>query len=257
MNSLYEISGDLLAVFDKIEQQGGELLPEDEEALVIHQEELKDKLLNYYQYLETLKDNILACKTEEERLKALRKSRENKVELLKKNMLYAVQQFGSVGKSGNNVIELPIVKLSTRRSEVVIEDEKRLKYLYNELKRLINELYANDMLKPNIEWDIQGLCDTLNANIKAEMKNNGDLEYFIPFTPFDLSLIVIDVECGCNIESLFKYNNGIAHVIAAEFSAESKLSVNKTAAKECLKNIDDIQFLSCCHKEVNYSLQIK
>ena len=55
----------------------------------------------------------------------------------------------------------------------------------------------------------------------------------------------------------FKYDTGIAHVVAADFSAESKLSINKTAAKEYLKEIDDISVISCCHKEVNYSLQIK
>lgn len=257
MAALYQIEQDMLSIYDKIEQQGGEILPEDEQALMITREDFKDKLSGYNDYMNELSHNIDACKQEEARIKALRKSYEGRLDTSKKVVLNAVQQFGVQTKSGGWAIEFPTFKFSTRRSESVVGDEKRLNYLYNELKRLLKELYTNGMLIPNINWDLQGLCDTINANIRAEMDNNGDLDCYIPFTTVDLQLIDIEVECSCSLAALFNYDTGIAHVVACDSGAKSELSINKITAKEYLKTTEDIGIISCCHKEANYSLQMK
>lgn len=257
MAALYQIEQDMLSIYDKIEQQGGEILPEDEQALMITREDFKDKLSGYNDYMNELSHNIDACKQEEARVKALRKSYEGRLDTSKKVVLNAVRQFGVQTKTGGWAIEFPTFKFSTRRNESIVGDEKRLNYLYNELKRLLRELYTNGMLTPNIDWDLQGLCDIINANIKAEMDNNGDLDYYIPFTTVDLQLIDIEVECGCSLAALFNYDTGIAHVVACDSGAKSELSINKTTAKEYLKATEDIGIISCCHKEANYSLQMK
>lgn len=257
MASLYNIQQDLLTIYDKIEQQDGEILPEDEQALAVTQENFREKLEGYNQYMGKLKTDVDACKQEEKRIKSLRESYESRLNTAKKVVLDAVQKFGVQTKTGGYAIEFPTFKFSTRRNESVIGDEKRLNYLYNELKRLLRELYINDMLTPHIDWDIQGLCDTINANIKAEMDYSGDLDYYIPFTTVDLQLIDITIECGCNLESLFTHDTGIAHVLACDTAAKSELSINKTCAKEYLKATEDINIISCCHKEANYSLQTK
>ena len=46
MASLYNISQDILAIYDKIDQQEGEIFPEDEQALMITKKNLKKNLLD-------------------------------------------------------------------------------------------------------------------------------------------------------------------------------------------------------------------
>lgn len=257
MASLYNISQDILTIYDKIDQQGGEILPEDEQVLMITREEFKDKLTGYNGYIGELNSNIDACKKEEARIKALRKSYEGRLDTTKKVVLNAVQQFGTQTKNGGYVIEFPTFKFSTRRSEVIVEDKLRLEYLEKELNRLIRELYNNGMLNPNIEWDIQGLCDTMNANIKAEMEMNGEEAIFIPFTPMDLDLIDIEIVSKCKMSNIFKMDNGVANIMAKGGVIKEEISIDKTCAKDYLSATQDVNIISCCHKETNYNLQIK
>ena len=113
------------------------------------------------------------------------------------------------------------------------------------------------MLNPNIEWDIQGLCDTINANIKAEMEMNEEESIFIPFTPMDLDLIDIEIVSKCKISNLFRTDNGIANVMAKGDVVKQEISIDKAYAKDCLSATQDVNVISCCHKETNYNLQIK
>lgn len=258
MDSLYQISSDLTSIFDKIEAQGGELLPEDEEALVIKQDELNTKLTNYVQYMRSIENDIAACKEEENRIKALRKSRENKVENIKKVMLGTVMRFGVIGKSGNFIVELPTVKLSTRRSESIVGDEVRLEYLKKEIIRLINELDDAAMFMPDMDWDMEALCGTINANVAAEMEADNCREAFVPFTPTDLSLITISYTVKTTVERLFKEDNGAGEAIAKNKSLLIDIGIDKTTAKDYIKACNgDANIVSCCHTEVNQSLQIK
>ena len=257
MAALYQIEQDMLSIYDKIEQQGGEILPEDEQALMITREDFKDKLSGYNNYINELNNNINACKQEENRVKTLRKSYEGRLNTSKKVVLNAVQQFGMQTKTGGYAIEFPTFKFSTRRSESVIVDELRLQYLEKELTRLLYELNANGMLNPNIEWDIQGLCDTMNTNIKAEMENDGVSNAYLPFTPVDLELINIEVTSCCNIANLFRMDNGVANVLSKGGTTKVELNVDKNVAKDYLNINEDIEVVSCCHKEVNYNLQMR
>ena len=257
MAALYQIEQDMLSIYDKIEQQGGEILPEDEQALMVTREDFKDKLSGYNNYMNELSHNIDACKQEEARVKALRKAYEGRLDTTKKVVLNAVQQFGTQTKSGGWAIEFPTFKFSTRRSEYVVADELRMHYLDIELRRLLRELYTNSMLNPNIEWDMQGLCDTLNANIKAMMEDENVGDKYLPITPMDLELIEITVESSCSIANMFRVDNGIAPLLPKGGALKAELSLNKVTAKEYLKATEDANIISCCHKEANYSLQMK
>ena len=86
---------------------------------------------------------------------------------------------------------------------------------------------------------------------------NGEENIFIPFTPMDLDLINIDIECTCKIGNLFRIDNGIANVIAKGYVNKQEISIDKIYAKDCLSAAQDVNVISCCHKETNYSLQTK
>lgn len=257
MESLYNIEQDMIALYDKIEEQGGEILPEDEQALAINHENFMNKMEGYNHYLHKLDNDISACKAEEDRIKSLRKRMESRRDAAKKNVLSAVQNFGVPTKTGGYAVEFATFKFSTRRSESVVEDEKRLEYLNKELNRFIYSLYDNGMLNPDINLDLQGLCDSINANIKAEMESDGCSHLYIPFTPNDLYLINIDVKSSCKLFSLFTTDNGVAQVLCKGATLSTELNVDKTTAKNYLKATQDVNIISCCHKEVNYSLQMK
>jgi len=256
MANLYNIEQDMIALYDKIEQQGGEILPEDEEQLVITQENFNSKMEGYNQYLHKLDNDIAACKAEEERVKLIRKGIESRKETAKKTVLTAVQQFGIQTKSGGYCIEFPTFKFSTRRSESIKEDDIRLGYLKRELDRLIHELYSYGMLHPHIDWDLDGLCNTMNANIKAEMETDGVIDKYLPFTPTDLEMIEVSYSTKSSIANAFRTDNGIFKPII-NIGIDFDLNVNKIIAKDYLKATNDVNIISCCHKEANYSLQMK
>ena len=56
MASLYNISQDILAIYDKIDQQEGEIFPEDEQALMITKEEFTDLILEHKNWDNRLND---------------------------------------------------------------------------------------------------------------------------------------------------------------------------------------------------------
>ena len=69
MDSLYQISEDLLAIFANIEENEGEVTEEELQALEIKQEELNEKLSSYKKAIRVWNADVDACKAEEKRLK--------------------------------------------------------------------------------------------------------------------------------------------------------------------------------------------
>ena len=99
MNSLYQISDELLSIFANIEANEGEVTEEELLALEIKQEELNEKLSSYKKAIRCWESDIDACKQEEKRIKAARQVKENRIDKLKDRMLGAVLQFGYEGKA--------------------------------------------------------------------------------------------------------------------------------------------------------------
>lgn len=121
--SLFTIQNELLSIFQELEENGGELTTELEEALSIHQGDLAVKLSGYRSYHACIEHDIALCEKEEARIRDIRKSKERVLERLKGAMLQAVLLFGNDTKTGGKVLELygegSIAKLSTRKSEQV------------------------------------------------------------------------------------------------------------------------------------------
>lgn len=151
MNTLYQISEELLAIFANIEENEGEVTEEELQSLEIKQEELNEKLASYKKAIRVWNADIDACKAEEKRLKDARTVKENRIEKLKSRMLNAVLTFGYEGKPNakgrtNHYYELPDGRMYTRTNEGVELDENRLTILKNLIPVVCSESYRLDIV---------------------------------------------------------------------------------------------------------------
>ena len=112
--NLYEITQEAqyLAVLLETEELTAEL----EEALIINQDQLQAKAVNYAKVIANYQAESDTIDQEIKRLKAMKESRDKKVEWLKESVKKAMLV------SGIEKVESPIFKLSVRRSEAVEVD---------------------------------------------------------------------------------------------------------------------------------------
>ena len=255
MSSLYKISEDLLNLFSQIESQEGEVDEDQLQALAINEEELKQKLTNYHQAIQSWTADVKDCKDEEKRIATRRKIYENRINRLKSNMLTAVQTFGVEGKT-NKFIELPTVRLYTRNSNAVQVSEARIQILIKALSELWNELIYHGALYTGEDTDLQGILDVINANIKAEYGDD-----FIPFTKKDLYSLKVTVSHTMSIADLFLSDDD-AHIIKAynKFPLKSEI-IDATLKEEWKRNIElcgeQDEQITLAEIVTNQSIQIK
>ena len=198
MSSLYQISEDILRIFDEVEQNDGEITDEQYDALTIKQEELKTKLDAYVKAIKSWEVDEKALKDEKKRFNDRQNVFKNRIERLKSAALEAVLNFGEHGKS-NMFIELPTCRLFSRASKSVEIDEERIRIFMSEFERYIRELVNTDVLYAGKDVDLQGILDCINANCRAE---HG--EDFEQFTLNDLIAMKINVSQTASVYDLFK-----------------------------------------------------
>ena len=124
MSTIFSISNDYLSIIADIEDEEGVLIEEIEARLRINHDELEGKAKAYHHIIGITKGQISVIDEEIERLKKLKKTRENLIERLKKYILEATLLFGVEGKSGNKVLEFDTVKFYTQNTESIIIDDK-------------------------------------------------------------------------------------------------------------------------------------
>ena len=93
-----------------------ELTPELEQALIINQDQLQAKAVNYAKVIANYQAESDAIDQEIKRLKAMKDSREKKIDWLKESVKKAMLV------SGIEKVESPLFKLAVRRSEAVEVD---------------------------------------------------------------------------------------------------------------------------------------
>jgi hypothetical protein len=111
MKSIYQLTTEALEIASLLEEN--ELTPEIEQALVINQDELKEKALNYAYVIRTFEDDVTAIDSEIKRLRALKEAKTNSIERLKECISTAMNIYGI------EKVESPLLKLSFRKSEAV------------------------------------------------------------------------------------------------------------------------------------------
>lgn len=175
MNSLYEINNTLLNLFSAIEENEGEITEEQEKLLDITKDKLDEKLTDYKNAIQQWKNDIEAIKCESKRLSDRKNTLTNRINILKENMLFAVENFGHKGKT-NMYYELPDARIYTKANMSIELDEYKINIMLNAIVGYIKD-YDNwnntDFLKylnsfaesVGIEPYTQDDIDTMNINI--------------------------------------------------------------------------------------------
>jgi hypothetical protein len=207
MQSLYQISDELLSIFNEIESNDGEVNEEQLQALEIAQENLQEKLSSYKKAIRCWEADIDACKQEEKRIKATRQVKENRIDNLKDRMLGAVLQFGYEGKPNkkgktNHFYELPDGRIFTKTTESTEINENRINILINLLIEICED---NIRVFPyeNEEF-YEFILNKLNEKLHLYYEGQED------FTIDDLKLLVFNYSIEINLKDLiYKYADNI------------------------------------------------
>lgn len=233
--NIYQISQELLSLFDEIEANGGEITPEQEQELAITQDALKDKVKSYVGVIQHYKDDLAAIKAEEARLKALKDSRQKIIDRLSTVIIKAVEDFGDSNKSGNKFIEYPTGKVSIRRTEAVELDDNVIEHIVKALNVCVNnEIYNNQIdVIDRIDKDI------LTDKIATMPHKLGEvlIEHGYNVTDGDLEHITLDVNCQIKLSDIL---DGSAYEIVREIAKhtlnfDAKPKISKSDIKPELK----------------------
>ena len=227
--SLYEIQDELQQIIDNIEENGGEVDEFTEEALKIKQEEFESKIESYCNAITMLKSEAECCKNEKQRINNIQNTKKNIIEKLKDRILDAVLTWGTTGKTGNKVLNLPTRKLFTKLTPTFTPNSDRIITLSNYFKSYILELKRNGILVTGQDIDLKGMMGAINALIKAEKG-----EDYPPFTINDLNYIDFEIDIKCSFTQMFDgshnfifdvINNPNAHVLTTVDEQNAKQSI--------------------------------
>ena len=111
--NIYQVEQEYLNLTAQIIESGGEVTPEQEEALAINQANLEQKSRGYGYVIKQLDSDISVIDAEIDRLKKLKESRNKTIDRLKETVLKAMELY-EIDK-----IETPTLKISIRNSESV------------------------------------------------------------------------------------------------------------------------------------------
>lgn len=158
MASLYKISGELLHIINQIEDQEGEVSPEQEIALAINKEQLSEKVVAFDYVIKMLNSEVDLAHDEIERIEKYIQRKKKAIENLQKFLLQSVLLFGHEQPNGVKKLECGNITLSTRKNPKSVDydsqlDTKYYKYSvevhgltleeYNELNRVVREHTSN------------------------------------------------------------------------------------------------------------------
>lgn len=230
MANIYQISQELLSIFDELEENGGELTPELEEQLNITQEEFRDKIKSYSNAVKMLENDIIDIKAEKARLNDLQKSKEKTIERLKKIMIDAVELFGDTTKSGSKYLDYGTGKVFIRNTQVVEVEEDVTDRFVNRALTCLRWYQQNNQLDTITTSDILDYC-----NSKSPCEEDEEITVL---SEEDIAQIKADISLDIPISELLTTERGmkLAKALAeySVFTCKSKISKTdiKANAKE-------------------------
>lgn len=230
MSNIFQIKQELLAIFDELEENGGELTPELEEQLNITQDSFKEKVKDYTNAIKTLQNDIVDIKAEKARLNDLQKSKEKTIERLKAIMVEAIEMFGDTTKTGGKFIDYGTGKVSVRNTEAVDVNEEVINRFTNRYLTALRWYADNNQLQ-------QGLVtpeELLNfANTKSPSEEDEDI---VRLSFDDLTNLKASISADITLDDLLQTDKGfqlakalIEYGIFDVTAKADKISIKKEA----------------------------
>jgi hypothetical protein len=112
--SLYNITAEALELVSALEE--GELTLELERSLIINQNELQEKAINYGYAIKSMEDDVTAIAEEIKRLQAIKTAKNNAADRMRGSIINAMMLYGI------EKVTSPTLNLSFRKSESVEVD---------------------------------------------------------------------------------------------------------------------------------------
>ena len=164
----------MYALYDEIEEAGGEITEEIKEKLELNGQEMTNKVKSITNYINKLEADLLAVKSEIDRLTKLKKSKENTITGLTNLVLFAIKNYGIEDKKGKKWIDWGTGKVGIRKSTSVELDNKKIENLVDVLKTtIVNGIYTNTLHQAN-SIDANAILDAAlhKAQIEGEIANS-------------------------------------------------------------------------------------
>lgn len=232
--NIFEISKELESVFDELEENGGELTKELEEKLSISQDEFRSKVGSYLSVIKHTESDVDCCDKEIKRLQAVKKSKQNTIERLENILVWAIDKFGDINKSGNKYIDLGTSKVTVKSSNKVI----------------VNEEYADDIISSTF-------AELREANYTKELFDNS-IKDLITTPENKLDGITTTILVDIPLKDLYKDKGD--SFIKSLFNYDASFKVKSNISKSLLKDMLDKyaeDYKDLAHIENTKSLLIK
>lgn len=214
MNNLFDIEQSFLNIFEELEENGGELTPELEDALNITQENFINKIKSYVNVIKSYKNDLDAVKCESNRLKDYKTTKSNTLERLNNRVIEAVEKFGDTNKNGVNFVDYSTGKVSIRKTKSITIDEE----LFNKITSALS-MYFDTFSNVSSEKDVLDyLVNNCGLNVTED----------------DLKYIVYSVQREYNIIDLIN-NFSKVKEINKNFNS-SDFTIDKGSLKEDIYN---------------------
>lgn len=178
MSNIFQISQDLLAVFQELEDNGGELTDELEAKLTVSQADFKTKIKSYTDVIKYTEGDIKLIDEEISRLKELKESKKKAIARLEKIVIWAIGMFGEANKSGNKFVDFGTGKVSVRNTENVEVDDEFAEDAVNKFMEQIREIAFTGELENNEIEDLVTLPDDVINGVTAKISVDVPLKEF-------------------------------------------------------------------------------
>lgn len=254
MNNIYNLTVELLDIFEELEENGGELTPELEEQLAISQKDFKDKIKSYTEAIKLLKTDCNSIDEEVKRLRELKNSKQKVIDRITKVVIEAIILFGDSNKAGVKFIDYGTGKVSIRRSKSVEVDEHKVNVITDSFKSIIASLVFNNQL--NVVDGIDENLLKLTAKESKEVISGEEIPIPIEFTKDDLAAFDGKISFKANFGKLLKgdYFKALKAIVTNIGEPEIEASVSKTDIKHAIEVDNNITIGNIVE---NQSLTIK
>lgn len=228
--NIWKIQQELLSIFDKLEENGGELTEELEQRLAISQEDFRSKVESYTNVIKAVKADITAIDQESKRLAELKKSKTAMIDRLSKVIINAVEMFGETSKNGSKFFDYGTGKVSIRNSQKIELDEDKAKCMANEYAKCIafENMLGAASNRENITHEemIQRCKEHKLTNVDIVINDPYDItKDDIDYSSFDISITagMEDMLCGQGYKAI----KDLANVFGKDIVITPKISKDR------------------------------